>query len=58
MQKLMLEVDGLRVESFATATVPALRGTVEANAVTQIKTCAATCHCTSVDIGCWCTEQC
>ena len=58
MKKLALDTDMLRVESFPTANVPTERGTVEAHAVTQIKTCANTCHCTSVNIGCWCTEQC
>jgi hypothetical protein len=57
MQKLTLDVDGLRVETFATARLPEPRGTVLGQA-TQLKTCAATCHCTSVDIGCWCTEAC
>jgi hypothetical protein len=61
MQKLTLDVDGLCVESFATARVPEPRGTVHGQATqapTCVKTCAATCHCTSVDIGCWCTEAC
>jgi hypothetical protein len=57
MQKLTLDVDALRVESFATARLSEPRGTVHGQA-TQLKTCAATCHCTSVNIGCWCTEQC
>ena len=61
MRKLTLDVDGLRVESFATARVPEQRATVHGQATrapTCVKTCAATCHCTSVDIGCWCTEAC
>jgi hypothetical protein len=57
MRKLTLDVDALSVESFATARLPEPRGTVLGRA-TQLKTCANTCHCTSVDIGCWCTEQC
>jgi hypothetical protein len=57
MKKLTLDVDGLRIESFPTERVPEPLGTVHAHA-TQLKTCANTCHCTSVNIGCWCTEQC
>ena len=57
MVKLTLNVDELRVESFRTAEIEPARGTVNAHA-TQVKTCANTCHCTSVDIGCFCTEQC
>jgi hypothetical protein len=57
MEKLKLELDELAVESFRTAEAEPARGTVNAHA-TQLKTCAATCHCTSVDIGCFCTEQC
>jgi hypothetical protein len=57
MEKLRLDLDELAVESFRTADTNAARGTVVAHA-TQVKTCAATCHCTSVDIGCFCTEQC
>jgi hypothetical protein len=57
MEKLKLELDELAVESFRTAETEAPRGTVNAHS-TLVKTCAATCHCTSVDIGCFCTEQC
>jgi len=59
MKKLVLDADELRVDSFPTDEVSGLRGTVAANeGPTQLKTCANTCHCTSVDIGCWCTEAC
>jgi len=62
MKKLTLDCDALRVEGFTTSEVPEPRGTVQANAtgatcITKV-TCGNTCHCTSVDIGCWCTEAC
>jgi hypothetical protein len=51
MQKLTLDVDGLRVETFATARTPELRGTVEANAATKHQTCELTCA------TCWCRVE-
>ncbi|HET6233056.1 MAG TPA: hypothetical protein VFE05_23465 [Longimicrobiaceae bacterium] len=56
-KKLKLDAESLDVESFRTAEHDGLRGTVVGQA-TLVKTCAASCHCTSVDIGCWCTEAC
>ncbi|HKP77125.1 MAG TPA: hypothetical protein VJT67_16455 [Longimicrobiaceae bacterium] len=58
MKKLVLDADALRVDSFPTSQVTEQAGTVAAFEGTQVKTCANTCHCTSVDIGCWCTEAC
>jgi len=52
MRKLMLDVDGLRVERFATTYEPQLRGIVEANGDTENRTCPPTCHtcpCSGVD---------
>lgn len=58
MKKLVLDMDELRVDSFPTSRETEQAGTVVAHGPTQLKTCAASCHCTSVDIGCWCTEAC
>lgn len=54
MNKLALNADDLRVDSFPTAAQPAERGTVDAHMATNG---ANTCYCTSVNIGCWCTER-
>ncbi|HYH83455.1 MAG TPA: hypothetical protein VEX86_26910 [Longimicrobium sp.] len=54
MNKVSLNIDDLHVDSFATARQPAERGTVNAREVSQG---AETCHCTSVNIGCWCSER-
>ncbi|HET7230372.1 MAG TPA: hypothetical protein VFJ16_10250 [Longimicrobium sp.] len=54
MNKLALNTDDLRVDSFPTAREPAGRGTVNAHVVSQG---ADTCNCTSVNIGCWCSER-
>jgi len=54
MNKLSLNAEALRVESFATARQPAERGTVNAHVVSQG---AESCYCTSVNIGCWCSER-
>lgn len=55
MNKLKLEMDDLRVDSFPTDARPAPRGTVDANMVSTGKN---TCYCSSLNIGCWCTEAC
>jgi hypothetical protein len=57
MKKLELNVDPLSVDSFPTATDarPAERGTVDAFMVSTGKN---TCYCSSLNIGCWCTEAC
>jgi hypothetical protein len=55
MKKLELNVDTLQVDSFPTDARPAERGTVDAYAVSTGKN---TCYCTSMNIGCWCTEAC
>jgi hypothetical protein len=54
MNKLALNTDDLRVDSFPTARQGAERGTVNANVVSQG---ANTCYCTSVNIGCFCSER-
>lgn len=54
MNKLSLDAESLRVESFPTAGEPTERGTVNANEATGGNN---TCYCTSRDIGCWCTED-
>ena len=54
MNKLSLDAESLRVESFSTAGEPTERGTVNANEVSQG---ANTCYCTSVNIGCFCSER-
>lgn len=41
MKKLRLDIDALGIESFATGSLDAERGTVAANAITQT---AGTCH--------------
>ncbi|HET6762606.1 MAG TPA: hypothetical protein VFH27_03015 [Longimicrobiaceae bacterium] len=56
-KKVKLDVDGLLVETFATNETREDAGTVVGYA-SMIKTCAVSCYCTSVNIGCWCTEQC
>jgi hypothetical protein len=56
MKKLGLKVETLRVETFATARQPAERGTVHAHATHGTNTCYCTGGCTSVNIGCFCTE--
>jgi hypothetical protein len=56
MNKLSLELDGIVVDSFPTATAPAPRGTVNAAMVSG--TGGNTCYCSSLNIGCWCTEAC
>jgi hypothetical protein len=52
MQKLTLDVDELCVESFGTARIPGVRGTVEANAATKRPPCeltSYTCACAVED---------
>ena len=51
MEKIRLEIDELRVESFRTEAARPERGTVQAHEATGI--CG-----TSVKVGCWCTEAC
>jgi hypothetical protein len=59
MNKLTLNLDELRVDSFSTERTEAYRGTVAANRATNgTNTCFCTTYCTSVEIGCFCTEQC
>jgi hypothetical protein len=55
MNKLALNAEELRVESFPTARTQEKVGTVLAEMVSNG---ANTCYCTSKNIGCWCTEQC
>jgi hypothetical protein len=55
MNKLKLEIFDLRVDSFPTDARPAERGTVDAFMVSTGKN---TCYCSSLNIGCWCTEAC
>jgi len=52
--KLSLDAEALRVESFSTAARQTERGTVNAHAVSQG---ANTCYCTSINIGCFCSER-
>jgi hypothetical protein len=54
MKKLSLDAESLRVESFSTAGEPTERGTVNAR---EWSRGVDTCYCTSVNIGCWCTED-
>jgi len=59
MKKLGLNVDSLRVDSFHTDARATERGTVDAFMVSTGKnTCFCTSPCTSVNVGCFCTEQC
>ena len=54
MKKLALNAENLRVDSFPTSSERAEGGTVNAHEVSQG---ADTCYCTSVNIGCWCSER-
>lgn len=54
MNKLSLDADALRVESFSTAARPQERGTVNAQEATHGEN---TCYCTSINIGCFCSER-
>ncbi|HEX8905163.1 MAG TPA: hypothetical protein VF771_10000 [Longimicrobiaceae bacterium] len=56
MKKLKLNVDALRVDAFATSEEAGERGTVQAHMTNGGNTCYCTGDCTSVNIGCFCTE--
>ena len=61
MYKVRLEIDALRVETFATeAAAKAARGTVHAEAATRASHCASQCatcaNCSSYPDVCFCTE--
>ncbi|HEX8905164.1 MAG TPA: hypothetical protein VF771_10005 [Longimicrobiaceae bacterium] len=58
MDKLKLNLDTLRVDTFATSREGAERGTVNAHMTNGTNTCFCTGNCTSVNVGCFCTEQC
>ena len=60
MNKLALNADDLRVDSFPTADEPAERGTVNARispVEVEVSQGDESCYCTSVNIGCWCSER-
>lgn len=60
MKKLALNAEDLRVDSFPTARQPAERGTVNARVfpVEEVVSQGGdSCYCTSVNIGCWCSER-
>ena len=58
MNKLALNADDLRVDSFPTSRQPAERGTVDAHSEVQVSQGGGdSCYCTSVNIGCWCSED-
>ncbi|HYR10769.1 MAG TPA: hypothetical protein VEQ60_23525 [Longimicrobium sp.] len=51
MEKIRLDLDDLKVESYATESLPEQRGTVHAEEMS--------CPCGTSKIGgCWCTECC
>lgn len=51
MEKIRLDLDDLKVESYPTVSLPERRGTVYAEEMS--------CPCgTSKIVGCWCTECC
>jgi hypothetical protein len=60
MNKLALNADDLRVDSFPTSRQPAERGTVDAHGEVHeevVSQGGESCYCTSVNIGCWCSER-
>jgi len=54
MKKIRLDVDALRVDSFATAPVDGPRGTVQAHATQGMRpTCSLTCTNTQPLVSCY-----